>query len=783
MTSRTFGFRIAIVATLLLALASAAAGKSGVPLAGARVVLATAADQKLDAPLRMTIERYTELAAAARAGRAAAPSGGPLFDRALPFGQLRPGAGGEPALDVFVKLSNGGTSAGLTSRGGRILLDEGDLVLARLPISSIAPLAGSADVQAMSISRAWATTLDSSLTRTGVRAVHQGGNGTLPQPYTGAGVFVGVLDSGLDYTHPDFRASAGSSRVAALFDFSQGTDGAECRPGQLDSLTCPEIDGTGGHGHGTHVTGIAAGNGRLNPKYVGMAPQADLLFVKGMRDPQSNGGFQDADIVQGVAWMLDRAITAGEPIAVNLSLGGQLGAHDGTSIQEQFLDSFSGPGRIIVAAAGNSGGEPIHVSYAVTGDSYQTALETGLLMTSPVDGVDMWAPAGSNFSVGVAGYAPGDLTQPGYVSTAAAPGQQVQQTVTAGTQLLATITIDARTTADPNNGARNILVSVELGPGIQPNQFIWTIYTFGSGTFDMWQYTGSFFFPPGFSPNPSPPPPWFRAGDDNKTIGIPATAKRLLCVGSHVSKTRWTDVNDTVRVEPNATLDQISVFSSHGPSRDGRVLPNLTAPGEVIVSALSSGYPADSSNIVQGGGYQRQQGTSQASPHITGIAALMLQRDPALTPENVRDILQFTATAAGTGNPNNTYGRGRVNALAALRATPDPLGCTIQLPNGDVIACDRAASLPTALMAYPNPARASVRFSLTTPTRAAMDLAIYDIQGRRVKTLLRGPVGPGVHSADWNGDDEHGRRMPGGVYFARLLAPSVNRTLRLVLRP
>jgi hypothetical protein len=295
----------------------------------------------------------------------------------------------------------------------------------------------------------------------------------------------------------------------------------------------------------------------------------------------------------------------------------------------------------------------------------------------------------------------------------------------------------------------------------------------------MWMFTGSFFMPPGFLN----PPIWFRAGDDNKTIGIPATAKRLLCVGSHVSKTQWTDVNDTVRVRANATLDQISGFSSRGPSRDGRVLPNLTAPGEAIISALSSDFPADSAVIVQGGGYQEQQGTSQASPHITGITALMLQRDPSLTPENVRSILQTTATPAGIGNPNNVFGRGRVNALAALQATPDPLGCTIQLPNGDLIACDQAAGLPYALMAYPNPAPASVRFSLTAPTRAAMDLAIYDVQGRRVKTLLRGSVGPGVEFVNWNGDDEHGRRMPGGVYFARLLAPNANRTLRMVLRP
>jgi hypothetical protein len=385
--------------------------------------------------------------------------------------------------------------------------------------------------------------------------------------------------------------------------------------------------------------------------------------------------------------------------------------------------------------------------------------------------------------VGVAAYDPTNLNFYAFVSDPAAPGQLVQQTATANGFTLADVTIDARTTADPNNGARNILVLIQQAAGgIDPRQLVWTIYTYGSGTFDMWAFTGAVFFPPGFSPNPQPVPPWFRPGDDNKTIGMPATARRIVCVGSHVSKTQWLDVNDTLRTQPNATLDQISGFSSRGPSRDGRVLPNFTAPGEAIISALSKDYPADSMFIVEGGGYQEQQGTSQAAPHITGIAALMLQRDPALTPENVRSILQQTATPAGIGSPNNVYGRGRVNALAALQATPDPLACTIQLPNGDLVACDEAPAMPYALMAYPNPAPAGVRFSLTAPTRVDMDLAIYDLQGRRVQTLVRGPVGPGAQFATWNGEDDRGRRMPDGVYFARLMAPNANRTLRLVLR-
>ena len=205
-------------------------------------------------------------------------------------------------------------------------------------------------------------------------------------------------------------------------------------------------------------------------------------------------------------------------------------------------------------------------------------------------------------------------------------------------------------------------------------------------------------------------------------------------------------------------------------------------PGEAIISALSKEYPAARSAIAQGDFYQEQHGTSQASPHITGITALMLQRDPALTPENVSLLLRATATPAGPGSPNNDFGAGRVNALAALLSTPDPLGCTIVLPNGQAIPCEQAASLPFAVMAYPNPAPGQVRFSVTSPVAGPLDVAVYDIMGRRARTLLKQNVAPGVRSVEWDGEDDDGRRLPDGVYFVRLLAPTGNRTLRLVLR-
>ena len=741
----------------------------------------TAAQLKMDPGLRMVVERARESLAGGLPLRSS-PRFAALLSSTSPFDVRLDSDAQDPMLSVFVRLDSGRDAGLLEAQGARVQVQRGELVLARIPLSRIEPIADVAGVRALTLSRRWASVLDSSRARLGVTDV-QAGAGGLPQAYKGAGVLVGVLDSGLDYTHDDFRTPANKTRLKGLFDFSQGTSGAECRVGQLDSLTCPEIDGSGGHGHGTHVTGIAAGNGRKNPGvYVGMAPEADLLFVKGMRDPQSNGGFSDADIVSGVAWMVDQSFAVGEPIAINLSLGGQLGAHDGSSIQEQFLDRFVGPGRIITAAAGNEGLNSIHVSYVAEGNTFNNALESAWGLGGPGGAVDLWAPPSTNIGVGVAAYGSvNTLASPIFISALATAGQlrQVTATFVSGgtTFLLGNITIDARTTADPNNGAHNVLIQIEpASGGIDPSQVVWSIYTTGSGTFDMWALLGSQFLPASFSA-----PTWFRPGDNQKTIGIPGTAKRILCVGSHVSKTQWVDIDGVTRTQPNATLDALSGFSSRGPSRDGRTLPDFTAAGEAIISALSKDYPADRALTAQGGFYQEQQGTSQASPHVTGIVALMLQRDPALTPENARAILQQSATPAGGAVPNNDFGYGRVRALQALQNTPDPLECVVPMPNGVLIRCDEVAGQPLALMAYPTPTSGTMWFSFTAPAREQVKLALYDLLGRRVRTLIDGPVAAGVQTPRWAGDDDHGRPVPSGVYLAKLVTPGATRSIRLVL--
>ena len=163
--------------------------------------------------------------------------------------------------------------------------------------------------------------------------------------------------------------------------------------------------------------------------------------------------------------------------------------------------------------------------------------------------IDIWYPDTSDVSVGIAAYHPGQFASPVFVVPHVAPGYDAHGTALDGTTPIADVTIDAGTTSDPNNHSRNVVVTLQTSQGgAAMSDYVWSVYTFGSGTIDAWAATGCL-FPPEGTPLPAV---YFRNGDSNKTIGIPATSKRLIAVGSFVTKTSWVDVNGRTQTIPTS---------------------------------------------------------------------------------------------------------------------------------------------------------------------------------------------------------------------------------------
>ncbi len=573
-------------------------------------------------------------------------------------------------IPVFIRTNSvESTRNKIAELGGYTGTIAGDIITANLPASSINLLVESPEVIYVDASTVSKTKLDVSRVETKVKQLHDGTG--ISRPYKGNGVVVGVMDSGIDWKHADFKNSGGS-RINYLWDMSGSGNppsgygyGREYTKAQIDANQCQEVDGNDGGGHGTHVSGTAAGSGGANSNYIGMAPESDIVFVKGFR----NGpGFASTDVVDGCNYIFQKAQQLSKPAVINLSLGGHFGPHDGTSLYEQGLSNLTGNGKIIVAAAGNEGGNTIHLSYPVTGSSYNNSYETFFELYNNASAVysDFWYNSGS-ISVGIAAY-DGSLNLIGYTNPVP-PGQKIEnlaftvQNVTYGF-----VTIDATGTSNPQNGGNEVVIIINSNNGqVNISNVFWSLYTTGSGTFDAWAFGEGYFstYTGGQS--------YIKPGDNQKTIGMPSTAGKVICVGSYVTKTQWVDYNGVTQNQPgNPVIGQISSFSSIGPSRDGRIKPDICAPGEVIVAAYSSFLTqTPQTNIIQGGLHQKMQGTSMASPHVTGAVALLLEKNGTLDYNQVVAILKDNAkhdSFTGT-TPNNTYGSGKLDAYNSFLNT------------------------------------------------------------------------------------------------------------------
>ncbi|MFZ0390093.1 MAG: S8 family serine peptidase [Calditrichia bacterium] len=590
--------------------------------------------------------------------------------------QLEAKSSGELMVSVFIKSTNIlQTRDEVMRSGGTFTSQSGNILVANLPVSAIRSLAEGEEVTFIETNVYSHPKLDVSNVVIEADKVHAGTG--LPQSYNGDGVVVGVLDSGIDWAHDDFYDFNGS-RIQYLWDMSVNDNppsgynyGTEFTKAQIDAGQCTEFDGDDGGGHGTHVSATAAGNDNSLPGYTGIAPESDIVFVKGFR----NGpGFANTDVVDGCSYIFSKAQAMGQPAVINLSLGGHFGAHDGSSLYEQSLSNLTGPGKVIVAAAGNEGSGQIHLSYQTGGSSPSDARLTYWIINpnTPMSVVDMWYTPG-NISVGVAAFdATGNLL--GYTNPVA-PGQNVQNLAfdIGGGVILGIVSIDASTINDPNNNDSRVSIMVDSNNGTYNlNAVYWAVYTFGSGSLDAWVVSGGLFTVD------DDPVNYIYPGDNNKSIGMPGTSHKIVCVGSFVTKNQWIDIDGNTQVQPgNITIGDISSFSSRGPSRDNRMKPDIAAPGEVIVAALSSGVTVGGngtprSNILAGGKHQKMQGTSMASPHVTGTVALMLQKNPALNYDETVAILKSSADKDNfTGSSaNNNFGSGKLNAFKAIQATP-----------------------------------------------------------------------------------------------------------------
>lgn len=575
-------------------------------------------------------------------------------------------------LTAFVTIDEAKTS--WQALGILPMAVSGNTATVRLSIGELKALAQKEGVEYLQLTSGAELMLDVARKEAGTDDVHKGVS--LPQPYTGKGVVVGIVDAGFDYTHSAFRnPETGELRIKKVWEQSKS--------GKLDGATAPEKYGygielntpelikkaegdTSGNSHGTHVTGIAAGSDDYKDgAFVGNAPDADIVLVA--LDLSSSNS---ADILNGVNYIFDYADEVKKPCVVNLSLGNHEGPHDGTSTFDTMADKLQGPGRLIVGAAGNHRTDKFHIDHSFS-SADDAPLRTfvdyknGLSATNIGGNIEIWGEIGTEFEVEISAYS--TFNKKDVVSTKVYPAEENITEATFGRY--ATGTWKVASEVSPLNGKPHVVLTSAL-TSIRTNHAIaLTITPKGKGRVNIWADNTWL----GLT---SRDIDGFSAPDaSSSTLAeIGGTGKNILTVGSYTTRNEYTTNTTSGKLEE--TIGDISSFSSYGPTADGRIKPEIAAPGCLIISAESSNDNSgtlmyadwydkfDRTNI-----YGYMQGTSMASPFVAGIVATWLEAYPELTPEQLHEIVAETARKDSytSTDADSNWGYGKINAMDGLK--------------------------------------------------------------------------------------------------------------------
>ena len=511
------------------------------------------------------------------------------------------------------------------------------------------------------------------------RSAWNPGNGSALN-YTGQGIIIGLVDAGFDYMHNAFRAPDGELRIKRVWE--QFTDPATA---PIPNLHSPEAFGYGAEfdnavlikkaggdtnagSHGTHVMGIAAGSDTyLDGQFRGVAPDAELVMVA-----YNDEGPDNVHVSEAIKYIFDYADSVNKPCVINLSVGSNLGPHDGTSPFDQIIDALQGPGRLIVGAAGNYGPEKIHISRYFSeeesdDESFKAIIFHEFYTSFQYGDVDIWANESLNFSFELFDYntALGTESESTILTLAELLDGQVHD-VDLGRNMTGKIQLSAE--VNPLNGKTHILLHSQLTNNRKNHEVALRVkHEGGYGKIDLWADDNKMHF--------NAEREGFITPTTEGTITeVGSTSHRILGVGSYTTRDQFQIEDDDTWHPIGMDLNHLSIYSGSGPTADGRQKPEVCAPGSVIISAVSSldvTSPLLHSHYTDANGRQHpygyMQGTSMATPFVTGAVALWLQAYPELTPEELKEVIAASSRMDDFTTEERYWGAGKINVLEGLK--------------------------------------------------------------------------------------------------------------------
>ncbi len=676
--------------------------------------------------------------------------------------------GGE-AVKVFIEIAGPEAIEKIKAQGGEVLSIISDhLITALLPIDVMRAVADLEEVKYVQAASKVRPKMDIAReeARVDLAQLEKLDTGT----YTGKGVVFGLVDAGLEYGHLAFYTSDGTEhRLKRVWDqnsemghspaeFGYGTEYVteeEMLAAQYDDYTTY---------HATHVAGIAAG-ADLSSDYYGVAPGVDIVMV--------SYALGDVDIVNGVKYIFDYAESVGKPCVVNLSLGSHFGPHDGTSIIDRAFDEMVGPGRIIVGAAGNEGTYNLHAGKELTATDNQLKTMIGYESESSSDKraiLDIWGEENSTMKIKgvVVDVMKGTIiAETKELSSLDNNGESDELTLSTS-KTGVTGYVGVAIAVDPENNRPNAYLQSQV-TSMAANRRIGVVITGNDGDeIHLWNcYYGNLL---------NADKRGWTMGDNNCTVGeIGGTGKNVISVGAYNSRMSYTTIaGDTYSINSDLVggANDRSLFSSLGPTMDGRIKPDVTAPGVVVssvsryyvIAANGADYVAQVTHGDDGKNYYYDidVGTSMASPFVAGSVALWLQANPNLTPNDVKYIINRSSrTDEYTGEaPNNEWGVGKIDTYAGLLIAANPSSIE-----------ETEAAMSLLKVSADSHAHTLRFFFADGGGECGLNVVAYDSMGRRVAD----------YRVDANGQVVDASELGDGLYILRAECNGVVRSVKVVL--
>jgi len=623
---------------------------------------------------------------------------------------------GREYASVLALVSNGYDRSQIESKEIIVGAERGGVVTLKVPIELISELEALPGIEYLELSTKISPNLERAVRDARVDSVHQGLD--LPSAFTGRDVLIGITDWGFDYTHPMFYdTTLTESRILAAWDqyktsgpapagYTYGTE--YDTPEELLAAKSDTANIYSYATHGSHVAGIAAGSG-AGTKYRGVAFDAQYLFATFLVD--------EGAVLDAFEWMYQKSLSEDKRLVINMSWGlYYFGTLDGNSLVSRAIDEYSSLGVVFVTSGGNNGDSDFHIKHEFAGDTLRSRINfvpNNAVNYQDGQSITAWGNADESFAIS---FDVLDITNqlkgsaPIYFTNSSSPYTENDLIIGSDT-FHYDIAIES---AHPLNNRSNARLRIDFPPS--GNKIVLKS-TAASGTVHYWNVletttgvgnTGWDFSSLGVG---------YIAGDRKYGIGEPACTKSAISVGSHQAGI-W---NNNEFIPFN-----LSGFSSQGPTLDERRKPDLTAPGGGVISSISS-YTDGGYTPVSVIGFNDREygfigfsGTSMSSPMVAGIAALMLEANPDMTSQMVKDVLletaredQYTGNLADTGN--NFWGFGKAHAFQAMKRSLE------------LLAVEEVSDKPIETRIFPNPTKDVVNFKSTMN-----EIWIYDLEGRMI---------------------------------------------------